>query len=36
MDAPAARFRIACAALAPATDPRVLALGEATTVETPD
>jgi len=34
IDAPAARFRDACAALAPATDPRVLALGEATTIET--
>jgi L-ascorbate metabolism protein UlaG (beta-lactamase superfamily) len=35
LDAPAARFRVACAALAPATDLRVLGLGEATTVDAP-
>ncbi len=33
MDEPAVRFRTACAALAPATDLRVLSPGEATTVE---
>lgn len=33
VEAPAGRFRAACASLAPATEARVLALGEGTTVE---
>jgi L-ascorbate metabolism protein UlaG (beta-lactamase superfamily) len=35
LDAPAAHFESACAALAPATELRVLSLGEATIVESP-
>ena len=35
LDAPAARFRVACAALAPTTELRMLALGERALVELP-
>lgn len=35
LDAPAARFKSACADLAPATESRVLGLGETTTVDAP-